>query len=73
MSEMGMAAGSVGPAVCGIERVGAVAADVVEFELDVADCETFRFGEAEIEVLEFGELAESAIIDRLKIKLDSAK
>lgn len=78
---MGIAAGFADTAACGITSVGA--AEVVEFEFDVADIEMFAFAEAEIEefkfveleidVLEFVELGteELAIIDPLEIKVDT--
>lgn len=78
---MGIAVEFADTAACGITSVGA--AEVVEFEFDVADIEMFAFGEAEIEefkfveleidVLEFVELGteELAIIDPLEIKVDT--
>ena len=73
MSPIGIAIGVVGPATCGMARVGAVEDDEFVFEFDVAEVVIFKLGEVEFEVSGFLELKTfKLVMDRFEVKLDSA-
>jgi hypothetical protein len=76
---MGMAAGLVGGAACGMTRVGTVEVDELEFTFGEVKIDEFKFAGPGIEAVEFvllelevleldvSEAVEFAIIDRLEM------